>query len=81
MHLSVSGSQAYIVCVHPAAWHASSVCVLVSSFWHVPTSVLQLYICVGAGAGVGGTHVAVQFAFVSVPDPAVHVLVVGSVHV
>jgi hypothetical protein len=30
---------------------------------------------------VGGTHVAAQPACVSVPDPAVHVLVAGSVHV
>jgi hypothetical protein len=51
----------------------------VSSGTHWPTSVLQLYICVGAG--VGGTHVVAQPACVSVPDPAVHMLVVGSVHV
>ena len=35
----------------------------------------------GLGAGVGGTHVVAQLVFVSVPDPAVHVLVAGSLHV
>jgi hypothetical protein len=42
---------------------------------------LQLYICVGGGAGVGGTHVVAQPACVSVPDPATHMLVALSVHV
>ena len=35
----------------------------------------------GVGGGVGGTHIAVHFACFCVPDPAVHVLVFGSVHV
>ena len=35
----------------------------------------------GVGTGVGALHVAAQLVFVSVPDPAVHVLVAGSVHV
>ena len=35
----------------------------------------------GVGTGVGGTHVAAQPACVSVPDPAVHVFVAGSLHV
>ena len=30
---------------------------------------------------IGGTHVVAQLVFDSVPDPATHVLVVGSVHV
>jgi hypothetical protein len=30
---------------------------------------------------IAGLHVEAQFAFVSVPEPAVHVLVAGSVHV
>ena len=46
---------------------------------HAPVVAPQLYI--GVGAGVGGTHVLAQLAFVSRPDPAVHVLVAGSLHV
>ena len=33
------------------------------------------------GAGVGGTHSVLHSACVSGPDPAVHVLVAGSLHV
>jgi hypothetical protein len=68
------------VCVHPAVSHASCVWVPLLSGVHLP-SVLQLYICVGAGGGVGGTHVVAQLVLFSAPDPAVHVLVAGSLHV
>ena len=46
---------------------------------HAPVVAPQLYIDVGVG--VGGTHVVAQLVFDSWPDPAVHVLVFGSVHV
>jgi hypothetical protein len=43
---------------------------------HPPVAPVQLYI-----VGAGGTHDSAQLVFDSVPDPAVHVFVAGSVHV
>ena len=67
----------HVYCPHAVLHNASVVYVPCASTAHAPVVAPQLYI----GADVGGTHVVAQLAFVSVPDPATHVLVAGSLHV
>jgi hypothetical protein len=69
-HVPFVGSQSHLNATH-ALLQSASVFVPFGSATHLPVRSEQL----------NGLHVAAQVVFVSVPDPATHLLVAGSVHV